>query len=343
MNEITSMIPQYGELNRIYKELINNHSFSFDKQKFITEFFRQHNDITAFETAILKFVLNTPKEQYTLVLKSLKKEIEENILIYETHPLLNDSIITRVCNSFADRYKLSIEAQLDIIRKLSKPLNEAYNRYDSIGYREHTAEEEKRAEKEYELRKAEYDKEKAQLDKLYELQKQAQKEAFQYMENYCDDIYRQSMYFINILKKYVHDTKSEQGEPNKNEQLFEQQVAAGELHEYFGMKRLLLIHEVCVGEQFEDISEMDFYANINLQPNGSKLKIRPREKARVCYLIFLMGETLPKQERENWKRAFMELLGIEENYYKSKYKEPASDFPSDTNQEFAKKMRTVFR
>lgn len=82
------MIPQYGELNRIYKELINNHSFSFDKQKFITEFFRQHNDI---ETAILKFVLNTPKEQYTLVLKSLKKEIEENILIYETHPLLNDT------------------------------------------------------------------------------------------------------------------------------------------------------------------------------------------------------------------------------------------------------------
>ena len=82
---------------------------------------------------------------------------------------------------------------------------------------------------------------------------------------------------------------------------------------------------------------------MNLQPCESRLKIRPREKARVCYLIFLMGETLPKQDRESWKVAVMELLGIEESYYKSKYKEPVSDFPSDTNQEFAKKMKTVFR
>ena len=56
-------------------------------------------------------------------------------------------------------YSLEIEAQLDVTRSLSKPLNEANNRYDSIGYREHTAEEEKQAEKEYERCKAEYDKE----------------------------------------------------------------------------------------------------------------------------------------------------------------------------------------
>ena len=55
-----------------------------------------------------------------------------------------------------------------------------------------------------------------------------------------------------------------------------------------------------------------------------------------------MGETLSKQDRESWKGAVMELLGIEESYYKSKYKEPVSDFPSDTTQEFAKNMKTVF-
>ena len=32
----------------------------------------------------------------------------------------------------------------------------------------------------------------------------------------------------------------------------------------------------------------------------AELKTRPREKARVCYLIFLMGETLPKPDREKW-------------------------------------------
>ena len=109
------------------------------------------------------------------------------------------------------------------------------------------------------------------------------------------------------------------------------------------MKLLSLIHEVCVGEQFEEISAPDFYANMNLQPCNCKLRTKPREKIRVCYLIFLMGEKLPKQDRDKWKAGILELLDIDDSYYKSKYKEPVSDFPSDSNQNFAKEMEHIFR
>ena len=109
------------------------------------------------------------------------------------------------------------------------------------------------------------------------------------------------------------------------------------------MKLLSLIHEVCVGEQFEEISAPDFYANMNLQPCNCKLKTKPREKIRVCYLIFLMSEKLPKQDRDKWKTGILELLDIDDSYYKSKYKEPVSDFPSDSNQNFAKEMEQIFR
>ena len=112
---------------------------------------------------------------------------------------------------------------------------------------------------------------------------------------------------------------------------------------YFPMRLLSAIYEKCNGEQFETVSELDFYANLNLQPCEGRLKIRPREKARVCYLIFLMSETLPKPDREKWKEDIMNLLGIDDAYYKSKYKEPVSDFPSDSNREFAREMRSVFR
>ena len=64
------------------------------------------------------------------------------------------------------------------------------------------------------------------------------------------------------------------------------------------MKLLSLIHEVCVGEQFEKISAPGFYANMNLQHCDCKLKIKPREKIRACYLIFLMGEKLSKQDKD---------------------------------------------
>ena len=103
------------------------------------------------------------------------------------------------------------------------------------------------------------------------------------------------------------------------------------------MKLLSLIHVACIGEQFENISEHDFYANMNLLPSNSKPQIKPREKIRTCYLIFLMSEKLPKQDRENWKRNILKILDIEESYYKSKYKEPVSDFPSDSNRNLPKK------
>ena len=141
------MIPQYGELNRIYRDYIDNYAFSFDRQKFISDFYQEYNDMKSFEAAILELVLDRQKEQYTLILNSLKTEIEKSIQAYETRPL-SDRAIERACYQHMERHSQEIEAQLDVTRSLSKPLNEANNRYDSIGYREHTAEEEEQAEKE---------------------------------------------------------------------------------------------------------------------------------------------------------------------------------------------------
>ena len=335
--KIQTMIPQYGELNRIYRDYIDNYAFSFDRQKFISDFYQEYNDMKAFEAAILELVLDRQKEQYILILNSLKIEIEKSIQAYEIRPL-SDRAIERACYQHMERHSQEIEAQLDVTRSLSKPLNEANNRYDSIGYREHTAEEEKQAEKEYERCKAEYDREKAKLNKLYDQQKAARTEAFQYMKNCCADIYRQSCLFLDILKKYIPDGKQEY-EPDKP---INQRETTEEQQEYFSMKLLSLIHEVCVGEQFEEISAPDFYANMNLHPCNYKLKIKPREKIRVCYLIFLMSEKLSKQDRDKWKDRILKLLDIDDSYYKSKSKEPVSDFPSDSNQNFAKEMECIF-
>ena len=343
--KIQTIIPRYGELNRIYRDYIDNHVFSFDRQKFISDFYQQYSDTKSFEATILELVLDRQKEQCTLILNSLKTEIEKSIQAYETHPI-SDSAIECVCYQHMERYSLEIESQLDVTRSLSKPLNEANNRYDSIGYREHTAEEEKQAEKEYERCKAEYDKERAILNELYDQQKAARKEAFQYMKNRCKDIYQLSFHFLEILEKYIPDTEAKRNEPDKQEirqETEEETVSSEEKHEYFSMKLLSSIHEICVGEQFEEISAPDFYANMNLQSCNCKLKIKAREKIRVCYLIFLMCEKLPKQERDKWKDSILKLLGIEESYYKSKYKEPVSDFPSDSNQNFAKEMKLIFK
>lgn len=64
--KIQTMIPLYGELNRIYRDYIDNHSFSFVRQKFISDFCQQYSDTKSFEAAILELVLDRQKEQIHL-------------------------------------------------------------------------------------------------------------------------------------------------------------------------------------------------------------------------------------------------------------------------------------
>ena len=53
-DKIQTMIPRYGEFNRIYRDYIDNHVFSFDRQKFISDFCQEYNDMKSFEAAILE-------------------------------------------------------------------------------------------------------------------------------------------------------------------------------------------------------------------------------------------------------------------------------------------------
>ena len=60
-DNIQTMIPRYGELNRIYRDYIDNRVFSFDRQKFISDFCQEYNDMKSFEAAILELVLDRQK------------------------------------------------------------------------------------------------------------------------------------------------------------------------------------------------------------------------------------------------------------------------------------------
>ena len=124
-DKIQTMIPRYGELNRIYRDYIDNRVFSFDRQKFISDFCQEYNDMVfsfdrqkfisdfcqkyndmkSFEAAILELVLDRQKEQYILILNSLKTEIEKSIQAYEVCPL-SDNAVERACYQHMERYSL---------------------------------------------------------------------------------------------------------------------------------------------------------------------------------------------------------------------------------------------
>ena len=245
-----------------------------------------------------------------------------------------------VCRQHESRFDWGIDRQMKVTNGYYRELMEANGSLEAVSFRKHDRQEEELLERRYERCKREYDKEKGKLDALYEQKGQARREALLCLKNRCGDICRLGGSLLAILEKYLTNPKQKEGE---EKEIPSSSTTPASPPAYFPMRLLSAIYEKCNGEQFEAVSELDFYANMNLQPYEGRLKIRPREKARVCYLIFLMGEMLPKPDKEKWKEDIMNLLGIDDTYYKSKYKEPVSDFPSDSNQEFAKEMRSIFR
>lgn len=79
---ITSMIPRYGKLNKIYAEIMSGGSFSFEKQQFISDFYREYGDTQTFETALISLMLEADAAHFSILLNSLKREIEGNISTY---------------------------------------------------------------------------------------------------------------------------------------------------------------------------------------------------------------------------------------------------------------------
>lgn len=70
----------------------------------------------AFEAAILELVLDRQKEQYILILNSLKIEIEKSIQAYEIRPLESDRAIERACYQHMEGI-LRIEASTGCYKK----------------------------------------------------------------------------------------------------------------------------------------------------------------------------------------------------------------------------------
>ncbi|WP_294593514.1 hypothetical protein [uncultured Bacteroides sp.] len=65
-----------------------------EMQKFITDFYKQYNDTKAFEAAILELVLDKQKEQYTLILNSLRTEMW---YFYSLKLFFSNDLVTKLC------------------------------------------------------------------------------------------------------------------------------------------------------------------------------------------------------------------------------------------------------
>ncbi len=325
METIKEIIPRFGELNKICGQVLSGERFDFAQQRFVSEFYRQIEDVAAFEQAVIGLTLEVEAERAAVLLNSLAKEVADYIATYTaSQSLFNSLDIDAVCRQYHNRFDWNIQKKSAITNECSMALRETSNSIESA-----QGEPDAALQLENEHRNREYDEQRKVLNELYAMKEQAKSEVLPCLVNRFGDIYLLGQRILAIVNKYVSAENVLSSSNNTSSP-------------YFNMKLISAIYELCNGVQFEQMSERDFYAALNLQSSATPLKILPREKGRVCYLVYLLSEQLPKPQREDWRDTILDRLDISHPFYSSKYKEPVSDFPSEANQEFAQNLAAIF-
>ena len=324
--QITDILPQYTQLNRIISEVSNRHSIVFSEQQFVADFHTQFDNIQSFEAMLIDLTMNTDPERHKTLIESLSVEIQNNIrLISSNKSVLENLNIEKTCDNFANQYETQISNQLHNTQAVWKELSEVNNSLDAIGFRQHTEQEEKRLWEKHKTLTEKYNAEKVILSELYEKQEFAIKTAKKYQDNYFPKILSLSHKLNEIIQKYV--SKATQNLPEGA---------------FFDMATSSNIHRICNNTIFENLSETDFYTAINLLATDKILKLKQGEKTRVCFLIYKMYENIKSGNKTEWRTSILQQLEIDESYYKSKYKEPISEVPSRKSEQFAREIKELF-
>lgn len=100
------------------------------------------------------------------------------------------------------------------------------------------------------------------------------------------------------------------------------------------------IYNVCNGKLWEPITCTDFIAILNMKQTGTAIKVRYREKSRVCYLLFKLSKKLafPLLEKD-WLKAMLEAFDISPTYYRSHYSDVKAYAPGKDNEKFEEKLK----
>lgn len=175
----------------------------------------------------------------------------------------------------------------------------------------------------------EYQKEKAKLQNFYAKRKSLEEERWSVPTDISRHIYLKCHSLLPIVEKYYNKPVE-----NNKEQSERTEV-------YLSMSLLASIHNLCNGCQFEDMASVDFFHALNLHETSKPLVVCKNEKVRVCYLIHQLSEKIDKGTCSEWIGTMLRNTGIEQYYYRSKYREPISDPPSKKNKKFAEAMKEI--
>ena len=332
--QFIDVLPQYTTINTVYQEILRNRALNFDEQCQITDFHNWLKNRENFEKAVLNFILSTDKKKQFPIVSMLRKLINNNIEIYKSNHTFLDEIDTLAVSSKRPNFlNYQIDNQQSQTNAQWVELKEIRNSLESASW---NGEESKieRLTKEEERISTLYEIEQEKLSALYKQKAESDTTASKYVNNIFKKICESGIFNLAILDNYFPNETNKSDSKYSNFQMNE--------GKYFDMEIVSKIHKECNSAQFESLTEIELYSILNLLPANTQLIIKNREKTRMCYLVSILYDYLKLENKTEWRTLILKSIGIKEDFYNSKYKEPVSETPSRESKDFAQSISKIF-
>ena len=112
--------------------------------------------------------------------------------------------------------------------------------------------------------------------------------------------------------------------------------------ELFPMILVSELYEICA-IIFDGPTETQFHSSLNLHGKHEPLKIKPKQKIKVCYLISKLYDIVPEKHKVAWREDILNHLGIEWSYYEKKYCHPRGSDASASSRAYADEVDEIFK
>lgn len=112
--------------------------------------------------------------------------------------------------------------------------------------------------------------------------------------------------------------------------------------ELFPMILISELYEVC-SDVFDNPTETQFHSSLNLHGKHEPLKIKPKQKIKVCYLISKLYDIVPEKHKVAWREDILTHFNIDASYYESKYSHPRGSDASRSSMAFADDVDEVMK
>ena len=325
-NIIEEIFKRLQRVNHIIASRTNVSDITFADACVIAQFYHDYQNTNGIIDDVENLARQDGKSLYESAI-GLKKEVDKFVSLDLS--VWNALDFINMEQSHLKEYKERWDVAKNKATNLWREYQTESNRLDMMDL---NSEEFKTLDAQCDNIKLAYDEAHRQGEELYGIYRQEQLK--------CGQVHYFEMQFLDLLIRKIStlvDVILKNGEHLEKDMIDNSLILKeiAQLRDIVNLGVCVGVYQSCNGKQFKHMPASDFINFLNLKLDKAKVHPLPRQKQRICYMLFAVSHTIALSDSpKHWIESMLELCDISPEYYDKHHKDFLSVGVSEKNKEY---------